>query len=114
MKLSVLLLCVLFLVSAADLFAQGVGASGDITGTITDSSGALMQNVTVAVVDSGRGTRHTAVTDSAGQYRIANLSPAIYELSAAMPGFESQVYKNVALDLGETAIMDFHMKVSAL
>ncbi|PYV51149.1 MAG: TonB-dependent receptor [Acidobacteria bacterium] len=114
MKRSVLLLCVLFLVSAADLFAQGVGASGDITGTIKDSSGALMQNVTVAVVDSGRSTRHSAVTDSVGQYRIANLSPATYEVTAAMAGFESQVYKNVALDLGETAIVDFHMKVSAL
>src|SRR5947209_9987127 len=114
MKLSVLLLCVLFLVSAADLFAQGVGASGDITGTIKDSSGALMQNVTVAIVDSGRSTRHSAVTDSVGQYRIANLSPATYEVTAAMAGFESQVYKNVALDLGETAIVDFHMKVSAL
>ena len=75
MKRSVLLLCVLFLVSAADLFAQGVGASGDITGTIKNSSGALMQNVTVAVVDSGRSTRHSAVTDSVGQYRIVNLTP---------------------------------------
>ena len=89
MKRSVPFLFVLFLAFTAELFAQGVGASGDISGTIKDSSGALMQNVTVAVVDSGRSTRHIAVTNSVGQYRIANLSPTTYEVSAAISGFES-------------------------
>src|SRR5437899_10897664 len=98
---------------AANLFAQGVGTSGDVTGTIKDSSGAVMQNVAVAVVETDKGIRHTMATDSTGQYRLTGLPPASYEVSAAMPGFESQVRKNIVLNLGETVIVDFQMKVSA-
>ena len=105
--------CVLALLGfAANLFAQGVGASGDIKGIIKDSSGAVMQNVAVAIVETDKGIRHTVATDSAGQYRLTGLAPASYEVSAAVPGFESQVRKNVVLNLGETVIVDFQMKVS--
>src|SRR5213080_414110 len=105
--------CVLALLGfAANLFAQGVGASGDIKGIIKDSSGAVMQNVAVAIVETDKGIRHTVATDSAGQYRLTGLAPANYEVSAAVPGFESQVRKNVVLNLGETVIVDFQMKVS--
>ena len=102
-----------FLGSTVGVFAQGVGASGDIKGTIRDSSGAIMQNVAVAVVDAGRGVRRTATSDSAGQYRLTGLTPATYDIIVAMPGFESQVQKNVVLNLGETLAVDFRMKVSA-
>lgn len=95
------------------VFAQGVGASGDLKGTIRDASGAIMQNVSVAVVDTGRGIRRTTITDSAGQYRLTALPPSTYDISAVMRGFESQVQKSVMLGLGETLVVDFHMKVSA-
>src|SRR5438874_11498256 len=105
--------CVLALLGfAANLFAQGVGASGDIKGIIKDSSGAVMQNVAVAIVETDIGIRYRVATDSTGQYRLTGLAPANYEVSAAVPGFESQVRKNVVLNLGETVIVDFQMKVS--
>src|SRR5947207_15172938 len=97
---------------APNLFAQGVGASGDIKGIIKDSSGAVMPNVAVAIVENDKGIRHRVATDSAGQYRMTELAPASYEVSAAIPGFESQLRKNVVLNLGETVIVDFQMKVS--
>jgi hypothetical protein len=105
--------CFGLLGSSVGVFAQGVGASGDIKGMIRDTSGAIMQNVSVAVVDSGKGVRRTATTDSVGQYRITGLPPADYDVSVEMPGFESQVHKNVVLNLGETLVVDFRMKVSA-
>src|SRR4051812_19975933 len=110
-----LLLCWLasLLAFPAGVFAQGVGASGDIKGTVTDTTGAIMQNVAVAVEDTGRGVRRTAATNSAGQYLITGLSPAIYDVNVAMPGFEPQIHKNAVLDVGQTLILDFRMKVSA-
>jgi hypothetical protein len=105
--------CLSLLGSTVGVFAQGVGASGDIKGTIRDTSGAIMQNVSVAVVDAGKGVRYTATTDSAGQYRITGLPPALYDVSVAMPGFESQIQKNVVLNLGEALVADFRMRVSA-
>lgn len=101
-----------FVTFTAGALAQGVGASGNIKGTISDTTGAIMQNVAVAVQDIGKGVHRTMTTDSAGQYGVVSLPPAIYDISVAMPGFESQLHKNVALDVGQTLIVDFHMKVS--
>src|SRR5438270_3084551 len=102
-----------FVAFTAGAFAQGVGASGNIKGTISDTTGAIMQNVAVVVQETRKGAHRTATTDSAGQYRVVSLPPAIYDISVAMPRFESQLHKSVALDVGETLIVDFHMHVSA-
>ena len=101
------------LASASGVLGQGVGTSAYINGTIRDNSGAVMPNVAVVVVDTRRGVRRTATSDTAGQYRLAGLSPANYDVSVAMPGFESQIQKNIAVDLGQTVVVDFQMKVSA-
>jgi hypothetical protein len=113
MKHHNLLSSVVLLGVSGVLAAQGVGASGDIKGTITDSSGAVMQNVAVAIVHTERGIRDTASTDSNGQYRTTGLAPGNYDVSAASPGFETQVHKAVVVNLGNTAIVDFQMNVSA-
>ena len=115
MKAGTLLYCFLMVLGPATILAaQGVGASGVIKGTTMDASGAVIQNVTVAAVDPRKGIRHTATADSIGEYRIADLPPATYDVSVAMPGFETQVQKGVLLNVGETLIMDFRMKVSPL
>ena len=101
---------ILFLNSAADPF---VTVAARRIALDPHATGAIMQNVAVAIGDTGRGVRRTGTTDSAGQYLITGLPPAIYYVSVAMPGFESQLHKNLVLDVGETLIVDFHMKVSA-
>jgi len=114
MKVRTLLYWVpVLLASAVWVFGQGVGTSAYINGTIRDSAGAVMPNVAVAIVDTQRGSRRTATSDAAGQYHVEGLSPANYDVSVAMPGFESQVQKGIALDLGQTVIVDFRLKISA-
>src|ERR1700686_3745830 len=102
--------CLLLATSVAQ--AQGVGSSGDITGTVTDSAGAVLPKVTVSVVDAQTGGRHTVVTDGAGQYRVAGLSPSTYEVSAALSGFATDLRKSVPVAVGQTVISDFRMKPS--
>ena len=89
---------------------QGVGSSGDLTGTIIDSLGAVLPKVTVSVVDTKTGLTRTVMTDGAGQYRVAGLSPSTYEVSAALPGFATELRKNVPLAIGQTVVSDFRMK----
>jgi len=102
-----------FAVLTVGLFAQGVGTSVDIRGTIRDSSGALLPNVTVTIVETAKGISRSVVSDSTGKFRITRLSPANYDVRAELSGFETQVQKNVSLNLGETATIDFRMRVSA-
>jgi hypothetical protein len=113
MKRIILLGCAVGLLGLSlQLFGQGVGSSADVRGTIRDSSGALMPNVAVTLVETRKGTSRSAVTDSTGQFRVTDLSPAIYDVRVERSGFETQVQRNVSLNLGETAVVDFRMKVS--
>ena len=109
-SLASIFVCLLLATSLAH--AQGVGSSGDITGTVTDSAGAVLPKVTVNVVETQTGLKRTAVTDGAGQYRVAGLSPSTYEVSAALAGFATEVRKSVPVAVGQTVVSDFRMKPS--
>src|ERR1700719_597357 len=100
--------CLLLAASVAQ--AQGVGTSGDITGTVVDSVGAVLPGVTISVVDTPSGLKRTVAIDGAGQYRVAGLSPSTYEVSAALSGFATDLRKSVPVAIGQTVISDFRMK----
>src|ERR1017187_2434310 len=103
------LACVLgcFLFATFMAHAQGVGTSGDITGTVTDSSGSVLLKTTVDVVDTQTGLKRTVMTDSTGQFRVAGLSPATYDVSAQMAGFATEIRKGVTVAIGQIVISDF-------
>jgi Carboxypeptidase regulatory-like domain/TonB dependent receptor-like, beta-barrel len=94
------------------VYAQGVGASGDIRGTVTDPSGAVVSNANVTATDVAKGIKHTVATDDNGQFRLTGLQPATYSLSVAKTGFQSEIAKNVVVNVGQTSTVDFPMKVS--
>ena len=71
-----------FLVGAVLLVARASSAQVAIAGVVRDTTGAIMPGVTVeasspALIEKSR----TAVTDTAGQYKIVDLSPGTYEVS---------------------------------
>src|SRR5262245_44026959 len=94
--------------------AQGVGASGDITGAVTDPTSAVIANATVTVTDVEKGTRRTIATDSTGEYRALSLLPSTYSVTVAKTGFQTEVANNVVVTIGQTTVLDFHMKLSGV
>jgi len=103
---------VCFLLATFMAHAQGVGTSGEITGTVTDASGAVLPKATVNVVDTQTGLKRTAVTNSTGQFRAAGLSPATYDVSAELPSFATEIRRGVTVAVGQTVISDFQLKPS--
>jgi hypothetical protein len=102
------------LLAASAAHAQGVGASGDIKGTVTDASGGLLPKVAVAVVETEKGFRRTTTTDDNGQYRVGGLPPATYDVSVEVTGFQREIRKGVVVTVGHTVVLDFQLKVSQL
>jgi carboxypeptidase family protein len=107
------------LVSAISLFltspvsrAQGVGASGEITGTVIDPAGAAIPNAKVTVSDVEKGLRRTVLADSGGVYRVAGLPPSHYRVSAEFAGFQTEVQTDVVLTVGQVLVLDFHLKIA--
>ena len=102
--------CLMFLTGLT--YGQGVGASGDIKGTVTDSNGAAVANATVTITDTEKGTKRTVTTDSTGQFRATGLPPATYNVTAEGSGFQPLVRSAVVVHVGETVVSDFHLGVS--
>jgi hypothetical protein len=93
--------------------AQGVGASGDIKGSVTDPTGAVLANVRVTVTDANKGIKRTASTDATGHYEVTSLLPAAYDVATQMSGFQMEVTKGIVVNVGQTTVVDFHLKVSS-
>jgi hypothetical protein len=103
---------VYLLLATGVALAQGVGTSGEITGTVTDPSGAILQKAIINVVETQTGLKRTVVTNSTGQFRAPGLSPATYDVSAELPGFATEIRRGVTVAIGQTVISDFKMKPS--
>jgi len=106
------LLAWLFWANSA-LHAQGIGTSGEIRGTVTDPSGGTIPKATVEVTDPEKGIRRSAVTVSDGLYEVAGLPPSAYTVTVQVTGFQTETHKNVVLNVGQTLILDFHLRVAA-
>src|SRR5580704_9430425 len=110
--ISLLGIFVFLLVGTRAARAQGVGASGNITGTVTDPSGGVVASATVVAEEPSRGLRFTEVSDTNGQYRFTGLPPASYTVTARSSGFQTQVLKGVIVNVGITTIADVHLAVA--
>jgi hypothetical protein len=109
-SIACVLVCFVFATFTAH--AQGVGSSGEITGTVTDSSGGVLLKAVVNVVDNQTGLKRTATTNDTGQFRVAGLPPANYDVSAQMSGFATEIRKGVTVAVGQTVISDFKLNPS--
>jgi len=78
---------VLCLISAVPSFAQSI-TSGDIAGTVTDPSGAVVPNAKVTATNDNTGAVHTTNSNGEGFYRFSFLQPGPYSVSASAAGFQ--------------------------
>ena len=92
------------LLSAASL-AQTSGV-GNITGTVTDATGASVPNATVVVTDTDTGVSRTLLTNSDGLYTANFLQPGRYEVVAGGGTFGKVDRKNLVLTVGQILTVD--------
>src|SRR5579871_6277091 len=93
--------------------AMAQTVSGDITGTVTDSSKAAIANASVAATNEATGLSFTAVTNGVGEYRFVNLPPGSYTIAVTAPGFAKSVVKGFAVELNKTATANMTLKITA-
>jgi hypothetical protein len=91
------------LLLGTSLAAWGQATSGDIVGTVLDSSGAAIPNAAVKATNTATGVTATAQSGSIGDFRISNLLPGNYNVSASANGFATYTLKNFVVNLNSTA-----------
>jgi hypothetical protein len=101
------------LLATAEVHAQGVGASGNINGTVSDPTGAIVPKTSVTAIETARGTRYATTTNASGQYSFPGLPPGTYDVTAQIAGFQTEIQKGVVVNVGETATVDFRLRLAA-
>ena len=100
---------VLSLVSAALMTAQT--DRGNITGSVTDPSGAVIAGATITVTHRATGAAKTVTTTSAGEYNIPGLTPGEYRAEVSAQGFKRFVQDNLVLAAASTVRLDALLQV---
>jgi hypothetical protein len=85
--------------------------SGEITGLITDSSGAAVVGANVTVINKATSATRKITTNSEGLYTFPSLLPGIYELKVEQSGFKTAQLDNIRLEVQQTARLDVTMEV---
>jgi len=72
------------------IYSQPPIANSVLTGTVTDSTGAVIPDASVVISDAITPNVRTVKTDRAGRYLVDNLLPGNYQVEAQAPGFRAQ------------------------
>jgi hypothetical protein len=87
--------------------ASGQTISGTITGTVQDSSGAVVPNASITITNSGQNVIvFTGKTNSAGQYTAPFLPVGNYAVSAEAPGFKKIEHTGLKLNVNQNLTVD--------
>ncbi len=90
--------------SAASLLAQDA-ASGAIVGTVSDSTGAVIQNSQIKIFDNQTHISRLVLTGSSGIFRASLLPPGNYSITVDAKGFEQRSISSVAVHVGEVTTL---------
>ena len=95
------------------LMAQDLTTSAYLTGTVTDSEGAVIPQATVTVSGVDNGVVRTVKTDANGSYTIPLLPPANYGLKIEMNGFRAYEQVGITLAPDRTVKQDVQLSVGS-
>jgi Carboxypeptidase regulatory-like domain/TonB dependent receptor len=100
----------LVLLAAGVAFGQ-VDRSG-LNGVVTDSSGRVLPQARITVVENETGLRREALSDASGNYSIPELPVGIYRVDFEHQGFEKLEFVSVEQLIGKTRTLDASLRVT--
>jgi hypothetical protein len=87
-------------------FVAWAGVGGNISGTVKDSSGAVVSKATVTVTNTDTGVAQTVSTDDKGAYSFLNLPVGRYNLTVSQSGFKPYKRAGVVIDVNNALLID--------
>jgi len=111
-SIAVLLFFFLLLTPTRPAFGQAI--TGDILGTVQDSTGAVVPGAKITLTAVDTGTKWEATSDAAGGYLFAELKPAHYSVQASKEGFQTATVSNIELLVGQRPRVDITLQVGAV
>ncbi|HLM61941.1 MAG TPA: carboxypeptidase-like regulatory domain-containing protein, partial [Pyrinomonadaceae bacterium] len=94
------------LLAIGNVFAQSQASTGQITGVVTDATGAVVPNATVTIISKATNATQSVTTSDDGIYRFVLLQPGNYTVKAVSSGFGEQTL-DVETQVGRTTDANF-------
>ncbi len=88
-------------------------ATGDLLGTISDNSGALVSGATVRIEDIGTHESRTAITKETGGYTFSALQPGTYRVTVMSPSFKTFTATNVVVLASDRVRIDAKLQIGS-
>jgi hypothetical protein len=101
-----------FLLLAPGAKAQST-TDGAISGTVYDSSGAVLPGAKITVVNNGTNSTQVDTTDENGYYRVIKLQPATYTVSIDAQGFAAFRAEQVVVQIGTITEVQARLQISS-
>ncbi|HXY03372.1 MAG TPA: carboxypeptidase-like regulatory domain-containing protein, partial [Terriglobales bacterium] len=98
-----MVLCLLILFAASAMVSAQTAATGALTGTVADSSGAAVSGAAITVTNSATGEARTLVSASDGTFRVSLLPPGTYAVKIEKTGFKTASQSGVQVVVTEIA-----------
>src|SRR5215207_192869 len=103
------LVLVMFL-CASSAFAQDRSTTGSIAGTVTDATGAAVQNASVTVTGQTLPSPRTATTSDEGTFTFDGLIPGVYTVRVEMTGFKAASVADLEVNVGRAASISIKLE----
>jgi hypothetical protein len=101
----------ILLLGASDLRAQ---ATAQISGTVTDSSDAVLPGATVVAIQTDTGFRREVVTDADGSYVLLNMPLGPYRLEVSLSGFRTYAQAGIVLQVNSNPVIPVTLQLGSL
>ena len=88
--------------------------SGQISGSVIDSSGAAVPDTTVTVTQVGTGVQRTVTTNGEGIFTIPDLQIGTYRMTVTKNGFKEAITENIAVNVSTTTRQDVTLQVGSV
>ena len=88
--------------------------NGRITGTIRDATNSFVPSADIAARQVETNVSHKVKSSNGGVFDIPLLLPGTYEVTVSAPGFESQIRREVTLEVNQTVTLDFSLKLGSV
>jgi hypothetical protein len=93
---------------------QTSAQTSSIVGTVTDPSGAVVANAKVSATNTQVGSTREITSNDTGLYRLTNLVPGSYTLTAEKDGFKVAKFANLVLTVNQTSTIDITLEIGSV
>jgi len=108
------LVATLFMIGFVAICANrsfGQATTGQIGGSVADSTGAVIRGADVTATEEDKGVKFKGQSDALGGYTILSVPPGIYSVTATAPGFAEAKFAHAVLAIDQQMSLDFKLKV---